>query len=138
MALAFLNVFDESVVQNIQDLIPPDPPPLVEWETLYGAERIYQTKHYITYGGGPEGGYVYFYRERAAGWYRWHRDWFREPQYTKLEEGTVVALVVKEDGSEQIGDLPENWEEEVEFDEEGTVIVGDDYTTQTRDAWNED
>jgi len=41
MVVALLSVFDESIVQNIQDLVPPDPPPLVEWETLYGAERIY-------------------------------------------------------------------------------------------------
>ena len=70
MALALLNEFDEAIVQNVQDLIPRDP--LVEWETLYDTVRIYQTKHYITYTtpSGPEGGYVYFYRERAAGWYK--------------------------------------------------------------------
>ena len=56
---------------------------------------------------------MYFYRERAAGWYKWHRDWFREPEYTKLDEGAAVAMIIKEDGSEQIGVLPENWEEEV-------------------------
>ena len=41
MAIALLSVLDEAIVQNIQELIPPDPPPLVERETLYGAERIY-------------------------------------------------------------------------------------------------
>ena len=81
MALA-LNIFDEAIVQNIQDLIPPDPEPLVDW-------------HYITHGGGPEGGYVYFYREREAGWYKWERDWLRPPTYTKLETG-VVAMILME------------------------------------------
>ena len=32
MALAFVNIFDEAIVQNIQDLIPPDPEPLMDWE----------------------------------------------------------------------------------------------------------
>ena len=50
----------------------------------------------------------------------------------------MVAVIVKEDGSEEIGVLPENWEEEEAFDEEWTVIIGDDYTMQTRDTWNED
>jgi len=134
MAVALLSVIDESIVENFQEIIPPD----FEWVTLYVAERIYQTKYYITYCGGPEGGYVYFYKERAAGWYKWHKDWFREPEYAKLEEGTVVAVIIKEDGSEQIGIVPENWEEEVEFDEGWTVIIGHDYTMQTRDTWNED
>ena len=137
MALAFVNIFDENIVQNIQDLIPPDPEPLVDWETLYGAERIYQTKHYITHGGGPEGGYVYFYREREAGWYKWERDWFRPPTYTKLETG-VVAMIIMEDGAERIGVLPDNWEELMQFDEDWTVIIGDDETMQNRDTWNED
>ena len=81
MAIAFLNVFDESIVQNIQDFLPTDPDPLEDFETLYGSIRIYQTKHYITYGGGPEGGYVYFYKEREAGWYKWHCDWGQKPTY---------------------------------------------------------
>ena len=129
-----LNLFGESIAQNIQELIPKDPP--VEWETQRGTTRIYQTKHYITYGGGPEGGYVYFYREREAGWYKWERDWFKPPSYTKID-GTV-AMTIMDDGSERIGALPENWEEVVEFDEDWHVIIGDDYTMQTRDTWNED
>ena len=137
MALALLNVFDESIVQNIQDLLPADPDPLEDFETLYGSTRIYQTKHYITYGGGPEGGYVYFYRERKAGWYKWNCNWGEKPTYEKLQTG-VVAMIIDSDGSERIGVLPDNWEELYEFDDELTVIVGDDYTMQTRDTWNED
>ena len=129
MALALSNVFSEAIVQNIQDLIPRDPP--VEWETLYGSTRIYQTKEYITYGGGPEGGCVYFYREREAGWYKWRRDWLKPSTYAKID-GTV-AVIIMEDGSGRIGTLPENWEEVVEFDEDWHVIIGDDDTMQSRD-----
>ena len=96
MTLAFANVFDDSILQNIQDYIPQQ---TIDWEALYGKCRIYQTDHYITYGGGPEGGYVYFYREREAGWYHWHRDWLEKPAYAKIENGIVVARI-DEDGCE--------------------------------------
>ena len=74
MTLAFANVFDDSILQNIQDFIPQR---FTDWETLYGKCRTYETDHYITYGGGPPqaGWYVYFYRERETGWYYWHREW---------------------------------------------------------------
>ena len=39
------------------------------WETVYGSTVIYKTKHVSTYGGGPAGEYVYFYREREPDWY---------------------------------------------------------------------
>ncbi len=55
----------------------------MEWETVYGSAKIYKSKHLVTYGGGPEGGYVYFYKERDPGWYRWHRTWFQPPTYTR-------------------------------------------------------
>ncbi len=35
---------------------------------FYGSVNIYKTEHVVTYGGGPEGGYVYFYKERDPGW----------------------------------------------------------------------
>jgi hypothetical protein len=47
------------MVQNIQNFILEDPPS-ADWETLYGKARIYERDHYITYGGGPEGAYVFF------------------------------------------------------------------------------
>ena len=31
-----------------------------EWGTLYGVTEVYQTRHYQTSVGGPEGGYVFF------------------------------------------------------------------------------
>ena len=79
---------------------------------------------------------MYFYKEREAGWYKWERDWFRPPTYTKLETG-VVAMIIMEDGAERIGVLPDNWEELMQFDEDWTVIIGDDETMQNRDTWNE-
>ena len=35
-------------------------PERFEWETVYGSIEIDKTNHFITFGGGPEGGYVYF------------------------------------------------------------------------------
>ena len=62
-------ILPEGVVDQIAELIPEDPE--IEWDTVYGTTVIWRTKHTITYGGGPEGGYVYFYRERERGWYKW-------------------------------------------------------------------
>ena len=88
MALALLNMFDELIVERIQDFLPEDPPdPFEDFDTLYGTVQIYETKHYCTSGGGPEGGLVYFYREREAGWYRWSRNWGTPPAYEKLATG---------------------------------------------------
>ncbi len=49
--------------------------PDVEWEEVYGSCLIWRTKRIITYGGGPEGGYVCLFREHELGWYRWTRAW---------------------------------------------------------------
>ena len=127
MTLAFANVFDDSILQNIQDFIPEQ---TIDWQTLYGKCRIYQTDHYITYGGGPEGGYVYFYREREPGWYSWDRGWFEKPTYTKIETGQVVFRIT-EDGSEFIAVVPDDWENEQDEDE--VIIIGDDEEVQGRD-----
>ena len=59
MSLALLPLLNVELIDRIHDYIPADVDE-IEWETLYGWTVIYQTKHYITYGGGPEGGYVYF------------------------------------------------------------------------------
>ena len=138
MALALLNVFDESIVQNIQDFLPADPDPLEDFETLFATNYIDQTEHYITnYATGwSQGGYVYFYKEREAGWYKWHCEWEQKPSYEKIEEG-VVAIITDPDGSMRIGILPDNWEDLIEFDDELTVLIGDDGTMQARDAWND-
>ncbi len=78
MTLAFANVFDDSTVQNIRDLIPQ---PTTDWETQYEKVRIPNTDHSITHGGSPEGGYVCFYREREPRWYYWDRGWVGKPTY---------------------------------------------------------
>ena len=133
MALALLNMFDELVVERIQDFLPEDPPdPFEDFDRLYGTVQIYQTKHYVTHSGGPEGGLVYFYREREAGWYRWSRNWGTPPAYEKLETG-VVLMVSYPDGSERIGIAPDNWEEVYDIGEEVFVLIGDDETMQDMD-----
>ena len=74
MAVALLSVFHVDVVQNIHDFIPRKPD--VEWEEIAGFTMIYKTQHLQAFSsgrGGPEGGYVYFYKERLPGWYRWNR-----------------------------------------------------------------
>jgi len=99
-------IFPEGVAENIVEFIPEQED--VAGETVYGSTTIYRTKHIITYGGGPEGGYVYFFRERAPGWYSWHRDWFKEAVYTKLD-GQVLA-VWWDDGVERVGVVPLDYE----------------------------
>ena len=133
MALALLNMFDELIVERIQDFLPEDPPdPFEDFDRLYGTVQIYQTKHYVTHSGGPEGGLVYFYREREAGWYRWSRNWGTPPAYEKLETG-VVLMVSYPDGSERIGIAPDNWEEVYDIGDDVFVLIGDDETMQDID-----
>ena len=109
-------IFPEGVAENIVEFIPEQED--VAWETVYGTTTIYRTKHFITYGGGPEGGYVYFFRERAPGWYSWHRDWFKEAEYTKLD-GRVLAIWW-DDGVERIGVVPLDYEPDE--DEDITIL----------------
>ena len=128
--LAFANVFDDSILQNIQDFIPQQ---TTDWETLYGKCRIYEKDHFITYGGGPEGGHVYFYREREPGWYYWRRGWSGKPTYTKTDAGQIVFRI-DEDGCEFIAVVPDGWEHEQDEDE--VIIIGDDEEMQARDSNN--
>jgi len=126
MASALLNVFDANVTQLILDLVPVVP----EFEDLAGCTTIYETKHYVTYTGGPEGGYVYFYKEREPGWYTWHREALCKPEYTMIEKGQVCFLI-HDDGSEQIGVLPDSWDEVLDVDSLAeSVIIADDHFMQ--------
>ena len=59
MSIALIPVFEPSIIDLIYDFIPLDEDE-DEWETLYGCTEIYETQHYLTYGGSPEGGYVFF------------------------------------------------------------------------------
>ena len=133
MALALLNMFDELVVERIQDFLPEDPPdPFEDFDYLLGTVQIYETKHYCTSGGGPEGGFVYFYREREAGWYRWWRNWSTPCRYEKLATG-VVLMIIYPDGSKRIGIAPDNWKEVYGIGDDVFVLVGDDETMQDMD-----
>ena len=119
MAVALLNVFDANVVFNILAMVPPDEP---EISTLYGVTQIFGSKHYVTYGGGPEGGFVYLPRSRKPGWYKWHRDWFQKPRYTYIEKGQV-AFLIQPDGSEEMAILPANWENTVDLEELAEIVI---------------
>ena len=119
MACALLNCFDENVVFNILSLAPPDEP---EISTLYGVTEIFGSKHYVTYGGGPEGGLVYLPRSRKPGWYKWHRDWFQKPKYSKVEKGQV-AFLIQSDGSEEIAILPDGWENNADVDDLAEIVI---------------
>ena len=76
---------------------------------LYGWTMIGpngKVKHYLTYGGGPEGGIVYFknrgyYDFRKSGWYVWHRDWGVAATYLKVPDG-LDAVYYDNDGAEAV------------------------------------
>ena len=138
MAMALMIVFDVDVVQRIHDFVPRRPD--VEWEEVAGYTLIYKTKHLQTYSGGPEGGYVYFYRERRPGWYRWNRNWGREATYTYIDDGVVAVKWVGQE-VEYMGVLPHNYEEYDWEDtkDETTEIMTDDFHNrkcrETRFLW---
>ena len=120
------SILPDEVVDNIEAFMPEDPE--YEWETVYGSTRIYQTNHTITYGGGPEGGYVYFYREREPGWYSWHRDWGTEPTYTKIDGKLIQTF---DDYVEKVAVVPLDWEPNDEENEDITIL--DDYIMESQD-----
>ena len=122
MAVAFLNLFDANVVQNIMAYVPLN----LDFYPLFGTTTIYRKKHYVTYGGGPEGGFVYFTTGREQGWYKWHRGDGEKATYERVEKGQV-AFLINADGSEEIGVLPEGWENAVDIDDLAEmVIIADD------------
>ena len=124
MVEALLHILPLDIVDRIADLVPRRPE--VEWETVYGITVIYKTRHIITYGGGPEGGYVYFYKERCPGWYKWERTWGTEPTYTKIPSGQVATTWI--DDTEYIGILPDDgydWNND-EDDNDDITILHDD------------
>jgi hypothetical protein len=121
MAIALMNSFDANIIQNVLAFVPKDEP---EIYSIYGATQIFNKKHYITYGGGPEGGFVYITASRKPGWYRWHRDWYKKPQYTRVTKGQV-AFLINADGSEEIAVIPEGYDDEDLFDLAETVIIAD-------------
>ena len=119
MSVALASVFDSRVVANILSFYNPRPD--VEWEEVYGSTTIYRTKHITTYTGGPEGGYVYLFREHEPGWYRWTRNWFCPVEYEMVLDGQVAVNWI--DGVEHIGVLPDNWDEYDWDDDNNEVLV---------------
>ena len=108
----------------------------IAWEMQYGTTTIYGTRHLVTYRGRPEGGYVYFFREREAGWYSWHRvAGFKPPVYTKLDG--QMAIWFDDDGGERIAIVPLDYEPD-----NGDIIIFDtDFffeldTTEEDDVWD--
>ena len=51
----------------------------------------------MTYGGGPEGGYV----KKNGKWYEWERVWGAPATYEAIEDG-LAPLIKVEDGCELI------------------------------------
>ena len=122
MATALLNVLPAPVVDNVLAFVP------IDRDSLYGTATIDGVKHCVTYGGGPEGGYVYLPRQ---GWCKWHREWFQRPSYTKVQHGEV-AFLLNADGSEGIAVIPFDWGDEA-YDLAETVITADDAFVQEFD-----
>ena len=116
MAELLNQLFPDDIAVNIAEYIPPP----VEWTTVYGSTEIYKTKHIITYGGGPDGGFVYFYKEREAGWYSWDRDWFRPPVYTKVDGKIAIWW---DDDVEKIGVVSHDYEPD---ENEDIRVMNDD------------
>ena len=111
-----LNALPTPVVLNVAAFVP------IDRDSLYGNTTIDGVKHFVTYGGGPEGGYVYF---PGQGWKKWHRDWFQEASYAKVQHGQV-AFLINADGSEEIAVIPFDWGDEATYDLAETVIIADD------------
>ena len=61
----------------------------------------------VAYGGGPEGGYVHFFRAREHGWHSGRRGWGAEASYTMIRDGQMAYTWI--DGAERVGKLPTNW-----------------------------
>ena len=70
-----------------------------EWQTLYGLAHIgNHDRHYLTYGGGPEGGIMKNYGD---GWFAWHRNWNERIQYTRMPDALDIRCK-NDDGHEAI------------------------------------
>ena len=128
MSIALMPLFEPSIIDLIYDFLPMDEED-DEWETLYGFTEIYETQHYLTSGGGPEGGYVFFYREREQGWYRWSRTWGHRPTYERITSGQV-AIRHRQDEDEKITVLPDNWDELGYGDDDDIMIMDNSFMIQ--------
>ena len=86
--------------------------------------KIGQDWHYVTYGGGPEGGYVIL----GDAWYSWNRGWGTPLKYEAID-GKI--LVWKFDGFDNVKLVSADYklkDDEMLFDdidEEGALGVSD-------------
>ena len=70
-----------------------------EWQTLYGFSHIGRhDRHYLTYGGGPEGGVMKIW---ADGWYVWERKWGTRATYLRILDELEI-IYIHDDGHEAI------------------------------------
>ena len=104
MAEALADILPHGLIEHITDFIGDG----LDWEYVYGTRTIYETQHIVTCGGGPEGGFVFFFREREPGWYSWERDRFQEPTYKKLNG--ILVQKFTEDGTEYVAVAPRDFE----------------------------
>ena len=73
----------------LQEVLKFDPIDWSEPKTLYGFAQIgNHERHYLTYGGGPEGGIIKSYGD---GWYVWHRDWGTRATYTIIPDELEIV-----------------------------------------------
>ena len=121
MATALFNVLPAPVVEHVLSFVPKDQPEIF---SLDGSTQIFNKKHYVTYGGCPEGGFVYLTACRKPGWYRWHREWCTKPQYTRVTKGQA-AFLINADGSEEIAVIPEDYDYDDLYDLAEMVVIAD-------------
>lgn len=104
MSVALKNKLVENVVDLINDYYDKRKP--LEWEKVITYKYINGFKHWITYEGNPNGGYVYFYKVKKSGWYKWHKrinskdpvyEWISPRLGYKIENNTSYLAVLPHD-----------------------------------------
>ena len=60
MIIVLKNILTDNVVNLINEYYDKRKP--LEWQELFAYRMINNIKHWITYGGNPHGGFVYFYK----------------------------------------------------------------------------
>ena len=66
----------------------------INWEKVIAREWVWNVEHLVIHRSGrdsygsEQGGYVYLYRDREPGWYKWKAH-YEPPVYTKID-GTIA------------------------------------------------
>ena len=104
MVVALLNWFDPRILDVIHEYVYKRP--FFDWRRVYGYTFMYKTRHFVT-DSHPRGGYVYVYRERTTGWYRWYIDFLDdETQYPWLTLNDMAYKWEDDGRSEYMAILP--------------------------------